>query len=328
MAKRKKKQSKKGAIGGVITAVCLIGVILLLTVGSDGDFVANLEDIWNNTASNAGSPVQTNPDAESLADIENHKNDLILYAIDTGNSDSLLLHTPDGYSMLVDAADSDDFDKISGTLTAFGVQTLDVAVATHPDADHIGSMDKVLQQFDPATFYLPDFTKDTATFKRMLDAAEQSDASLVFTHTPLEFMLGENVHVQVLSPPPQPDFSGANNHSIVLLVTYEETKLLLTGDAEKEALTAMLTAYGTQIDADVLKVGHHGSHTSTTQELLSAVTPDLGIITCGTDNDYGHPHTETLDLLTQNNVLTLRTDQNGDIAVYMDGTSVSYATAA
>ncbi|HBU11314.1 MAG TPA: hypothetical protein DEB31_00825 [Clostridiales bacterium] len=326
MAKKKRAKSKKNILGSVAVVAVTLAVILLFAFDSGGEFTAALSDIWDNTTAHV-TGADTNPAARSLANPDQHAGELILYAMDTGNSDSLLLYTPDGYSMLVDAGEPDDFGKISGTLASFGIEKLDAAVATHPDSDHIGSMDDVLLEYQPATFYLPDFTKNTAAYTRMLQAADQVGGDVVFAGAPLSFTLGEQVQAQVLSPSgAMPD--EANNASIVLLLTFGETKILLTGDAEQAALGVLLDQYGAALDADVLKVGHHGSYTSTTEELLRAVTPEIGIITCGEGNDYGHPHSETLDLLAEHGTLTLRTDQNGDIAVFMDGTEIEYATAA
>ena len=128
--------------------------------------------------------------------------------------------------------------------------------------------------------------------------------------------------------PQETELEDSNNSSIVLLMQYGATRFLLEGDAETEAIGTMLAAYAPEMDIDVIKIGHHGSSNATTEELLDASTPSLAVITCGEGNDYGHPHRETLDLLQAGHVKSLRTDENGDIAIFSDGNEITYKTAA
>jgi len=316
-AKRRRKKSNKGA---VFTALCVIAFILILALGQTG-FVDSLEEIWQGFSGPAGGV-----DAAALAQPEQYADRLILYVIDTGNSDSMLLVTPEGQSMLVDAADDDDFARISAVLDAFSVESLSVAVATHPDADHIGSMDDVVANYTPAQFYMPDLEKDTRTYVNMEQQLQSHGTPVIYAQAGQSFDLG-SAHVTILNPQAR-EYDDFNECSVVLLIEYGQTTFLLTGDIEEGALADILAAYPGLLDVDVLKIAHHGSAASTSQEFLSATTPQVALITCGEDNSYGHPHRETTDLLDQNGITTLRTDRNEDIVVYSDGASIEYKTAA
>ncbi len=326
MAKKGRKQNyKKSSAGAAVAALCVIGLLLIFLAARGDGFTANIQEIWQNVINTSYGP-QLNPQAEELADPENHKDDLMLYVLSTGNSDCMLLRTPDGHSMLVDAADNDDFRQIAATLHSLGVEKLDAVVATHPDADHIGSMGDVITEFQPSQAYMPNIGKDTASYWNMMDAVRENGIQETYVYASQEFSLG-GARILVVSPP-DGELTDVNDASVVLHITYGETKILLTGDAEKAALSEMISSYGRKLRADVMKVGHHGSYTSTSQELLDIVSPKIAFITCGENNDYGHPHENTVKLLKKNNIFTLRTDQNGDIAIFTDGETIEYATAA
>ncbi len=323
MVKKRKTKSNKKLIGGIVTALCIIGIVLMFALGSEGDFISNLQQIWTNTIDGAGEWQPVDRDAQSLAALESNGDKLIIYAIDTGNSDCILVRTPEGHSMLVDAADSDDIRNISGTLQALEIEKLDAAVATHPDADHIGSMGKVVAEFTPSVIYMPNFEKDTSAYTSMINAIQENNVEQVLVTAPYEFTLG-SLHALALNPQPR-EYESANDASIVLLLTYGQNKVLLTGDIETEALADIMANYPDLLDVDVLKIAHHGSARSTTQDFLDATTPDIAIINAGEGNDYGHPHRETTALLNENQIVTLRTDQDGDIAIFIDKTDISYA---
>lgn len=320
MARRK---NKKSAAGALIAVLCVIGIILVFAFGTQGDFISNLKQIWNNTISYGHSS-----SAQSVSSLvaPEDSDKLLLYVMDTGNSDSMVLRTPDGHAILIDAADNDDSQQILDTLHLLGIEKLDGVVATHPHADHIGSMAAVLSGVPVSTIYMTDFTATTKTYESMIDVIEQKDIHAVNVTAGYQFSVG-GVHFTALNPQNK-GYGDANNSSIVLLAQYGDTKFLFEGDAEKAAISDMLSNYSDQMDIDVLKVGHHGSSNATTQAFLDVTTPQLAIITCGKDNDYGHPHTETIDMLGGMQIPILRTDQNGDIAVFTDGSTITYKTAA
>ena len=313
------RRKKKTAAGAIITILCIAGLLLMLALGTDGAFLDSFGDFLGGAA--------LSPSAANVAKlVPGDNDDLLLYVIDTGNSDSMVLLTPDGHSLLIDAGESDDAGRILDTLSALGIESLDAVVATHPHADHIGSMAAVLNQIPVGIIYMTDFVTTTKTYEKMLGAIEENNVPAVNVTDGYAFDLG-GVRFTVLNPQAR-EYVDANNSSIVLLAGYGGTKFLFEGDAEEEAIADMLANDSGLMDVDVLKVGHHGSHNATTQEFLNATTPSLAIINCGEGNDYGHPHKETLDMLGAMDVTVLRTDQDGDIAVFSDGTAVRYAAAA
>ena len=248
----------------------------------------------------------------------------LLYAINTGNSDSLLCITPDGRSMLVDAAEENDNAAIKSVLDKYGVKKIDVLVATHPHADHIGSMDEIIESVGAGKIYLTDFPDDSEVYENLSDAIQTAGIPIEYAVSQMQFNLGD-ASVRVLSPQLK-EYEDANNASIVLMISYGESDFLLTGDMEKSASKALIEEWGNVLDCEVLKTAHHGSRTSTSEEFVRSTSPDVAIITCGTGNSYGHPHQETLDLLLKFHVQTLRTDQTGDIAVLSDGTNIEAYT--
>ncbi|MEG2625941.1 MAG: ComEC/Rec2 family competence protein [Christensenella sp.] len=314
-----KKCNKKTLIGVVVTILCIIGVILIFLFNTNTTSLNGLKEIWNSTIHPTSSQnVSELVPADST--------ELLLYVIDTGNSDSLVIRTANDRAMLIDTGENDDKQRIIDTLNALGITSLDALVATHPHSDHIGSMEEILESIPVRTVYMTDFSEQAQSCKSITKQIKAKNIAAVNLTEGDTFSLGD-VHFTALNPQ-NAEYDNANNSSIVLLAQYENTKFLFEGDAEKEAVSDMLAHNAEIMDVDVLKVGHHGSHNGTTQELLDAATPALALITCGKDNDYGHPHKETLDLLSVENVTVLRTDKNSDIAVFSDGNEITYKTAA
>lgn len=248
---------------------------------------------------------------------------LNVYYFDVGQGDSELIVAPDGECMLIDAGPGGSADRLVAELKSIGVKTLDYAVFTHPHEDHIGGADEVLRAFGAKTVIMPDVTSNTSSFERLLDGIADCGAEVVTASPGDTFALGQ-ADLTVLAPCSD-SYDGLNNYSVVVKLRYGEKSFLFTGDAESVSEKEMLNAFtASSLRADVLKVGHHGSSSSTTGEFLALVDPAFAVISCGENNDYGHPHGETLKKLK--NITVYRTDLNGTVHITSDGRTVVFDT--
>ena len=264
-----------------------------------------------------------------------------VHMIDCGQADSILIQTEDG-NMLIDAGDTSGQTKVTNYLKNMGVTELEWLVLTHPHADHIGAASAILSQIDVKRVMLPDAAYDSYIYSRLLSTLLTVDAEIHIVEvyeglvTGLDdvtakiyyagesFSMGE-LNFKILSP--ITGDGNINNYSITLRMVYGNNSFLFTGDMEGVAENKLLNKFSKEeIQSDVLKVGHHGSYTSTTDRFLDAVNPKYALISCGKNNDYGHPHTSTINHLTNRNINTYRTDLDGTIIVYSNGQDINVMT--
>ena len=234
---------------------------------------------------------------------------LVVSFIDVGQGDSTLIQSG-GKSYLVDGGDPEAGPEVVDFLRGRGVEELDGLVATHPDADHIGGLPDVLDAFEVSTVYLSGDTKGTTTSNTFLRAVRDEGAQVLEARAGLKFDWG-GTDVTVVAPPVGELFSDANENSVSLLLTFGEARVLLTGDAENQAEEYMSTGRYTG-PLTVLKVGHHGSNTSTTPLFLSRFRPEVAVVSVG-DNSYGHPTPQTMRRLKTVGAEVFRTDLQGDV---------------
>ena len=244
-----------------------------------------------------------------------------VHYIDVGQADAALVEC-DGHYMLIDGGNAADSDLIYSYLEQQGASHLDYMVATHIHEDHIGGLPGALNYATVDTALCPVTQGTTQVFDNLVKYLSAQDKSLTVPAPGDTFDLG-SAQVEILGP--VKDYSDANNTSIVLRVDYGQTSFLFTGDMEREAEEDLLES-GAALEATVLKVGHHGSETSTSYPFLRQVMPEYAVISVGTDNSYGHPSQDTLSRLRDADVQVYRTDLQGTIVAQSDGTTVTFQT--
>ena len=255
--------------------------------------------------------------------------EVMFHFIDVGQGDAILVTTKSG-NMLIDTGDmSEDSRKsLDDYLKAAKVDSFEYLILTHTDSDHIGSADHVVEKYDVKNVIMPDYVATTNVYSRLISAMKKKgiDPILIGEDKDCEksgytFYLGSVLNT-VLAP--TENFSDPNEMSVVIKSQYGDTSFMLTGDAEERSEEAMLEKWSrSMLKCDVLKVGHHGSDTSTTKEFLDAVSPSIAVISCGKNNKFGHPKKETLDKLEAAGVQILRTDLKGHIVIKTDGKTVT-----
>lgn len=246
--------------------------------------------------------------------------ELLVHFLDVGQGDSTFIELPDGKCMLIDASESEYADKIISYIEGRGYTAIDYALATHPHSDHIGGMAEVIDAFDIGAFYMPQKEHTTKTFEKMLLAVEQSGCDAHFVKAGDTLFEGEGFAARVVAPC-YDDYEDLNNFSAVVHITYGNTAFLLTGDAEDVSESEILKS-GADIRANVLKVGHHGSSSSSTKKFVKAVSPEYAVISCGRDNEYGFPKQAVVKRFKNQGAQVLVTYEEGDIVLASDGEAV------
>lgn len=305
MAAYKKRRSKK--LAPITLVILLIAIIIAAIWGVFGDSIMPDEE------KQTSAPPPAVPDNGQIK----------IHFIDVGQADSILIMTPDG-NMIVDAGTNSSEDELKLYLDNLGITTFKYAVFTHPHEDHIGGADMIMNNYTVENVVIPDATATTATYNRMLEAIETSDAGVIQAVSGESFLL-EALKCTVIAPnSPQEEYSSLNDSSVVLKCEYGNTSFMLTGDAEEDSEEEILEKYdASMLKCDLLKMGHHGSSTSSSQAFLDAVAPSVAVISCGVDNSYGHPHAETIEKLETANITYYRTDKLGSIVFVSDGETIS-----
>lgn len=242
---------------------------------------------------------------------------LSIHFIDVGQGDAILIQFPSGQNMLIDAGSNAYASTVISYLQRLGVQKLDYCVGTHPHEDHIGALDDVISAFPVGHVYLPKVVHTTRTFENLLNAISDKGLRIREAKAGVSVDVGEQASALIVAPNSS-DYQDLNDYSVVIKVTYGQTSAIFTGDADKASEKEMV-ASDFDLQANVLKVAHHGSRTSSSQEFLDKVQPEYAIASVGTGNTYGHPHIEAVQRLTQLGATIYRTDLMGSIVFHSDG---------
>ena len=247
---------------------------------------------------------------------------LTIHFIDVGQADCALLEC-DGKYMLVDGGNVEDGQLVISYLQQQGVEELEAVVCSHAHEDHMGGLPAVLAVYPTKAVYAPTRTYSSRVFDDFVYYTDQQRLEITLPEPGDSFALGET-KVTVLGP--TKSYADPNDTSIVLRVEYGETSFLFTGDMETAAENDMLDYWEGKMNwkVDVLKVGHHGSETSTGYRFLHELDPEYGVISVGEGNTYGHPHEEPMSRLKDAGVILFRTDELGTVIAGTDGKEVSF----
>lgn len=248
------------------------------------------------------------------------ENTLKIHFIDVGQGDAILI-SQDKHNMLIDAGDNKYEKTVVAYLREKGITKLNYVIGTHPHADHIGGFDAVIDNFDIEKVIMPKVTHTSKTFEDVLLAIKNKDLNIISPKIGDNYKLGEATFTIVA--PNSDKYSDFNNCSIVIWMEFGGNSFLFAGDAETLSEKEILENKQ-NIKADVLKVGHHGSSTSTSIEFLDKVNPRFAVIQVGKDNKYGHPHVEIIDRLESKKITIYRNDLNGDIIAISDGKNIEF----
>ena len=308
MARRRRKSRGRKLILAV-AALCLAAVYPLQEQLTDG----------GGDSRGAGNAAAEDVSA-AASDVFRDGSTLEVHFLDVGQGDATLICCGEA-AMLIDAGNNSWGDDVRDYLEYQGIGDLDYVIGTHPDADHIGGLDVVMEAFDCGTVIMPDYEKDTQTYTDVTDVMEEKGYELTLPQVGMVYELGEAAFTIVA---PNGEYGdNANDYSVGILLEHGENRFLLTGDAEEDSEADMLDN-GIDLSADVLKAAHHGSRTANTEAFLERVNPEYVVISCGEGNSYGHPHAEVLNRLREMGIKVFRTDEEGTVVATSDGAGITF----
>lgn len=305
-----KKSQKNTIIGSIITVIILI---ILTITGNDSQIFKSTTSATNDNVSSEvldnleNVSIQTGNDCISTIPQDNN---LRVYCLDVGQGDSILI-TNNNKTMLIDASTNEMGSRVVKYLNDLGIKKIDYLVGTHPHEDHIGGLDNVIKNFDIGTIYMPNVVATTKTFEEVIDAISAKKLKVTSPKTGDKFSVG-NAECEVMSI--RNDKDDYNNCSIVIKMDFNNVSYLFTGDAEESIESSRKWPH-----IDVLKVGHHGSNTSSSKNFLEQIKPEVALISVGQGNTYGHPTQATLKRLSNIGAKIYRTDENGTILLIEKG---------
>ena len=308
MARRRRKSRGRKLILAV-AALCLAAVYPLQEQLTDG----------GGDSRGAGNAAAEDVSA-AASDVFRDGSTLEVHFLDVGQGDATLIRCGEA-AMLIDAGNNSWGDDVRDYLEYQGIGDLDYVIGTHPDADHIGGLDVVMEAFDCGTVIMPDYEKDTQTYTDVTDVMEERGYELTLPQVGTVYELGEAAFTIVA---PNGEYGdNANDYSVGILLEHGENRFLLTGDAEEDSEADMLDN-GIDLSADVLKAAHHGSRTANTEAFLERVNPEYVVISCGEGNSYGHPHAEVLNRIREMGIKVFRTDEEGTVVATSDGAGITF----
>lgn len=251
----------------------------------------------------------------SAADSDNLK----VYFLDVGQGDSIFVMLPNGKNMLIDAGEKKNGGEIASFIKEKGVSKIDFLVATHPHADHIGGMAEIAENFELDKIYMPKASANTKTFEKLLLTIKEKGKTVTAAKAGVSVLSEDGLDIHFVAPNSD-KYDDLNDYSAVIKLTYGKSSFLFTGDAEKLSEKEI----SADIKCDVLKVAHHGSNSSSSEDFIMRASPKYAVISCGANNEYGHPHDEVTSLLEKSGIEIFRTDRQGTIEAISDGEKIEF----
>lgn len=247
---------------------------------------------------------------------------LKVHYLDVGQGDSIFLELPNKETILIDAAEATEANKIKGYIQNLGYQKIDYVIATHPHSDHIGGLSEIIKQFDIGSIYMPKAVSTSKTYENLLTTIAEKNLKVKQAKAGIEIINQNDLKIEILSPK-ESSYANLNNYSIVLKLTYKKNSFLFMGDAEKQIEEEIQS----DVKANVIKIGHHGSNTSSSEAFVEKVKPQYAIISVGKDNKYNHPYSEILDRWSKMGAEIYRTDEDGSVIIESDGENLAVSSA-
>ena len=249
--------------------------------------------------------------------------EIVLHFIDVGQADCILIMTPEG-NMLIDSGTNSSEAQLKSYLYDLEIESFEYLILTHPHDDHIGGADMIVKEFDVENVIMTDADEDIDMYISLLSLIEDRDINLIEAVSGESFYVGECKSTIIAPNKDYEEYDEVNSTSVVLKCEFGECSVILTGDAETDSEAEMIEEYGDFLDCDILKLGHHGSKTSSSYRFLEITSPEYAIACCGKDNTYGHPAAEVVYRLNLFGIQLLRTDKEGSIIFTCNGEDFEY----
>lgn len=309
MSKKKRKQTSNSK---------LFTLILILIAFLYGTFFEQINETFGLMYEDAYDNINTTI-SNKKENFNKSKETLKVYYIDVGQADAIMIENENEF-MVIDGGNNNDGPLLVKYYQSLGITDFKYVIGTHPHEDHIGGLDDIIDNFNVGTIYIPDAITTTQTFEDLLDAIERKNMTYEVPNIDNTFTLGDATLKIIYTGT---DTTDLNNTSIVLKMTYGKDTFLFTGDSTDTTEKKILNK---DIEAEVLKVGHHGSKYSSTTEFLKKVNPKYAIISVGKNNNYGHPAINTISKLNKLNIETHRTDEEVTIIIESNGNGIKISS--
>lgn len=248
---------------------------------------------------------------------------LLVAFLDVGQGDAIFIEAPNGNQVLIDAGPNKKVLSELSKIMPFYDRNINVIIESHPDSDHIGGLVDILRRYKIGAVMETGVDSDTAVYKTLENLIEEKEIRKILARRGMRINLDKGAYIDILFPDRDVNGWDTNDASIIARVVYGNNSFLLTGDSPQKIENYMVFIDREKLKSNVLKLGHHGSKTSTSESFLGYVEPDYAVISAGNDNKYGHPHKEVIDSLDKFKIPFLRTDEKGTIEIRSDGEEIS-----